>query len=170
MLQNLFLYFRSYTCVKELILVFRILYLYYRTYSCISDLILVLQSIFLHFGSYSCISDLILVLRILYLDYGAYTCLTDLYLYYGAYTCTKVPVVTTQIHYTEVPVGTTGLILILQNLYLFYRYGSTRRYYRIDAEVPVGTFRTLPDSFLYSYSLLKVLSYNCLSTQINRNK
>ena len=31
----------------------------------------------------------------------------------------KVPVGTMQVHYTEVPVGTTGLILILQDLYLF---------------------------------------------------
>ena len=60
----------------------------------------------------------------------------------------EVPVGTTEIHYTEVPVGTTGLILILQNLYLFYRYGSTRRYYRtytyiIDTKVPVGTTEIL---------------------------
>ena len=67
---------------------------------------------------------------------------------------TEVPVGTTEIQYTEVPVGTAGLIFILQNLYLYYRYGSTRRYYRdslygsthryyrTDTEVPVGTFRT----------------------------
>ena len=108
------MYFGSYTCITELILVLRNLYLCYRAYSCISDLILVLQSIFLYFGSYTCVMEHIIVLRILY----------------GAYSCTKVPVDTTQFHYTKVPVGTTGLILILQNLYLFYRYGSTRRYYR----------------------------------------
>ena len=68
------MYFRSYTCLTEHLLVLRILYLCYRTYSCISDLIL--------------------VLRILY----------------GAYYGTKVPIGTTQIHYMEVPVGTTGLI------------------------------------------------------------
>ena len=55
------------------------------------------------------------------------------------FTCTKVPVGTAeQIHYTEVPVGTTGLILtlliqeypyVLLDLYLFFRYGSTHRYY-----------------------------------------
>ena len=38
----------------------------------------------------------------------------------------------------------TGLVLILLNLYLFYRYESTRRYYRAytyftDTGVPVGT-------------------------------
>ena len=54
---------------------------------------------------------------------------------------------------SEVPVGTTGLILILSiqecpyallDLYLFYRYESTRRYYRAytyltDMTVPIGT-------------------------------
>ena len=92
--------------------------MYYGTYTCLTELILVLQSLFLYFGSYT---ELILV--------------------------QKVPVGTTQIHYTEVPVGTTGLIIILQNLYLYYRYGSTRRYYRTDTEVPVGTFRSLSYSF-----------------------
>ena len=47
--------------------------------------------------TYSCISGLILVLQILH----------------GAYYDTKVPVGTIQIPYTEVPVGTSGLILIL---------------------------------------------------------
>ena len=37
----------------------------------------------------------------------------------GAYSYIKVPIYTTQVHYTEVPVGTTRLILILQDLYLF---------------------------------------------------
>ena len=59
--------------------------------------ILVLRILYLYYGAYSCISDLILVLRILH----------------GAYSNTKAPVGTTQIPYTEVPVGTTGLILIL---------------------------------------------------------
>ena len=36
------LYYGSYTCISEHILVLRILYLYYGTYSCISDLILIL--------------------------------------------------------------------------------------------------------------------------------
>ena len=91
---------------------------------------------------------------------------------YKASMCTEVPVGSTQIHYTEVPVGTTGLILILQNLYLYYRYGSTRRYYRdfTCTKIPVGTFRSLSYSFLYSYSLFRVLSYNCLTTQINHKK
>ena len=33
-----------------------------------------------------------------------------LYLFYRTYSGTKVPVGTTQIHYTKVPIGTTGLI------------------------------------------------------------
>ena len=109
----------------EHILVLRILYLCYRTYSCISDPILVFWILYLYYGSYTCIMEHILVLRILY----------------EAYSSTKVPLGTTHIHYTEVPVGTTGLILILQNLYLFYQYESTRRYY-IDftcTKVPIGT-------------------------------
>ena len=59
----------------------------------------------------------------------------------GTYSYAKVPVSSTQMHYTEVPISTTGLILILQNLYLFYRYRSTRRYYRdfTCTKVPVGT-------------------------------
>ena len=59
--------------------------------TCITELILVLQISYLCYRTYSCISDLILILRILY----------------GAYSGTKVPIGTTQIHYTEVPVGTT---------------------------------------------------------------
>ena len=99
--------------------------MYYGTYTYLTELILVLQSLFLYFGSYTCVTEHILVLRILY----------------GVYSCTKLPVDTTHIHYTEVPVGTTGLILILQNLYLFYRYRSTRRYYRdfTCTKVPIGT-------------------------------
>ena len=51
----------------------------------------------MYFISYTCLTEHILVLRILY----------------GAYSSTKVPVGTTQIPYMKVPVGTTGLILIL---------------------------------------------------------
>ena len=44
--------------------------------------------------------------------------------------------------------GTTGLILLLQNLYLFYQYESTRGYYRtytyfIDTRVLVGTTKLI---------------------------
>ena len=176
-LRNVYWYYGTYPYMEvpvsttKLILVLRILYLYYEVYPGLTELILVLLNLFLYLRSYTGVTEHILVLRILCLCYGAYS-------------CTKVPVGTTQVHYTEVPVGTTGLILILQNLYLFYRYGSTRRYcrdfylyksthryYRTDTEVLVGTFRSLPYSFLYSYSLFRVLSYNCLTTRpIIRNE
>ena len=44
----------------------------------------------------------------------------------------------------------------------FYLYKSTRRHYRADTEVPVGTFRSLPYFFLYSYSLFRVLIHTRL--------
>ena len=53
----------------------------------------------------------------MYLSYGSYTCFIEhilvLQILYRAYSGTKVDVCTTQIPYTDVPVGTTGLILIL---------------------------------------------------------
>ena len=64
------MYFISYTCLTEHILVLRILYLCYRTYSYIYDLILVLQSLFLSYGSYTCVTELIRVFRILFLCEG----------------------------------------------------------------------------------------------------
>ena len=63
MLQILFLYFGSYTCITEHILVLRILYL---------------RNIYLSYGSYTCVTELVLVFQILYLYYKAYTCLMDL--------------------------------------------------------------------------------------------
>ena len=84
---------------------------------------------------------------------------------YGAYSRIldrEIPVgITEYFHYTEVLVGTTGLILILSIreypwvLQRFIRYRSTCRYYRTDTEV---------HSDLYSYSLFSVLSYVCLTT------
>ena len=64
------MYFRSYTCLIEHILVLRILYLCYRAYSYISDLILVLQNLFLSYGSYTYVTKLILIFRILFLCEG----------------------------------------------------------------------------------------------------
>ena len=83
-------------------------------------------------------------------------------MYYGTYTCTKVPVGTTHIHYTEVPVGTTEILLVQKYPQVLQsKYRGTLRYYRTYTEVLVGTFRSLLYSFLYSYSLFRVLSYNC---------
>ena len=77
----------------ELTLVLRILYLYYRAYPCLTDLILVLQSLFWCFRSYPGISEHIHVFRILYMHYRTYTCISDLtcisrnlYLSHGTYT------------------------------------------------------------------------------------
>ena len=44
--------------------------MYYRTYTCISDLIHVFQSIYLSYGSYTCFTELIIILRILLLCEG----------------------------------------------------------------------------------------------------
>ena len=42
------MYYGTYICLIEHILILRILYLCYRTYSCISDLIRVLQNLYLY--------------------------------------------------------------------------------------------------------------------------
>ena len=54
----------------------RILYLYYRAYPCLTDIILVLRSLFLSFGTYTGLTELILVFRSTYLYFGFYTCIT----------------------------------------------------------------------------------------------
>ena len=87
----------------------------------------------MYYGSYTCISEHILVLRILYWYYG-----------YGS----------THRYYRDF----TEILLVFV---LHNKYRGTRRYYRTDTEVPVGTFRSLPYSLLYSYSLFEVLSDNC---------
>ena len=56
------MYFGFYICITELIHVFQILYMSYRVYTCLTDLILVLltdlilvlQNLLLSYGSYSC--------------------------------------------------------------------------------------------------------------------
>ena len=85
------MYFRSYTCITELILVLRNLYLRYRANSCISDtevpvgiteliLILVFRILYLSYRAYTYLTDLILALRNVYLSYGSYTYITKLIL------------------------------------------------------------------------------------------
>ena len=64
------MYFRSYTCITELIHVFQILYLSYRAYTCLTDLIFVLQDIFLSYNSYTCVKEMFLVFRILFFCEG----------------------------------------------------------------------------------------------------
>ena len=74
----------------------------------------------MYFGFYTCITKLIHVFQILHVYYRTYTCLTELILVYRT------------------------LILVLQILYLFYRYESTLRYHWTYTcftytGVPVGT-------------------------------
>ena len=120
----------------------------YRVYTCLTDLILFL------------LTDLILVLHNLLLSYGSYSCakvpvgtmsrnISGSYHIQGQIKLLQIRTLVfcryrSQIYYTEVAVVTNELILILQNLYLFYRYESTRRYYRAytyftDTRVPLGT-------------------------------
>ena len=138
------MYYRTYTCLTECILVFRSTYLYFRSYTCITELILVLRNLYLYYRSCAYITRLILILQNLYLYYRHRSTRR----YYRDFTCTKVPV------------GTTKQIQRYPYV-LLNRYRGTRMYYRTYTEVPVGTFRSLPYSFIYSYSLFKVLSYNC---------
>ena len=153
-------YCKTYTGTSYIILVLRSISWSYGTYTCITEFILVFQILSWYYSTYTCISDLIHVLQ-------------NLYLSYGSYSYAKVPVGTmsqnisgsyhiegqirllqirrlfvrrhrSQIHYMEITLVTTGLISNLQNLYLFYRYKSTRRYYRTytyltDTGVTLGT-------------------------------
>ena len=139
--------FRTYTYNR--LMCIRISRRSYRTYGYnrlmfIRDSRRSLKNLYLYYGVYTClevpvgsteITERIIVLRNLYLRYKANSCISDTEVPVGTiehFAGTKVPVGTTeQIHYTDVPVSTTGLILILvfRILYLFYRYGSTCRYY-----------------------------------------
>ena len=91
--------------------------MYYRTYTCLTELILVLRNLYWFYRTYTGFTELILVLRNLYWCYRANSCISVTEVPVGTtehFAGTKVPVGTTEhIHYTDVPVGTTGLILIL---------------------------------------------------------
>ena len=67
-----------YTGISEHVLVLRNLYWSYGTYTCLKELIFV-------YRTYSYLTDLILVLRNLYLSYGTYTGLTELIFVYRTY-------------------------------------------------------------------------------------
>ena len=129
--QILFLYFESCT---------QILYVYYGTYTCLTELILILQNLYGSYESYSCakvpVGTMSWNISGSYHIQGQIRLLQKRTLVFRRYR--------SQIHYTEVTVVTTGLILISKNLYLFYRYETTRRYYRAytyftDTRVPLGT-------------------------------
>ena len=118
--------------------------MYYRTYTCISDLIHVFQILYISYRVYTCLTELILVLRNSYWSYRTYSCAkvpvgtmsrnrSGSYHIQGRIRLIQIQTLVfrryrSQIHYTEVPVGTTGLILILQDLYSFF-----------DTRVPMGT-------------------------------
>ena len=147
------MYYRTYTCISDFTCILRNLYLSYRTYSCVQDL-------FLSYRSYSGVTELILVFRILFFcegtrryDESELNQIQD-----RTYLDTGVPVGTTELDqrqdlfkdrtYQIQELSDAGLILItnlcafrtcsyltdlilvLQNLLLYFRYRSTRRYYR----------------------------------------
>ena len=89
----------------------------------ISELILILVSDLYLFRSPIRVTEFMLIQRYLirywylYLSQISRRSLQNLYLFYGVYTCSEVPVGITEI---------TERILVLQNLFL---YGSTCKYY-----------------------------------------
>ena len=124
------MYYRTYTCILDLTCILQNLYLSYETYIYVQDL-------FLSYRSYTCVTELILVFRILFVCEGTRRHDKSERIRIVSHTRSdKILQIRTfvfrryrsQIHYTEVTVGTTGLILNLQNLYLFS-----------DTRVPVGT-------------------------------
>ena len=150
-LRDVYWYYRTYPYMKvpvgttKLILVLRILYLFYEIYPGLKELIPVLQNLYMYFKSYTCNKELILVLRNLYGSYGSYSCAkvpigtmsqnrSGSYHIQGQIRLLQIRTLVfrryrSQIHYTEVTVVTTGLILIrtsrrsyrvllMQNLYL----------------------------------------------------
>ena len=99
--------------------------------------------------------------------------LQNLYLYYGVYTCSEVPVGTTEI---------TERILVLRNLFL---YGSTRKYYIFKCPkrltlvlisnlsythtgVPLGTIEFILIRSLYggTRKYYRTHTYSCISDLI----
>ena len=74
-----------------------------RSYSAYSYSELIIITGLCSFGTPLGVTELILIFGILFL-------------YYGPYTCTKVLVGTTHIHYMEVPVGTTEILLVQKYL------------------------------------------------------
>ena len=149
------MYFRSYTCLTEHILVLQILYLFYRTYSCLTDLILVFQNLFLSYGSYTCVIELILVFRILFLCEGnrrydkseqiriiSHTRSDHIKYIYQVYTDSNhIPKQTELSVYIIIIFRLIQFLMLITGLCLFYQYGVTRRYYRdfTCTKVPVGT-------------------------------
>ena len=146
----MYLSYESYTCFTELILIFRISYWCEgtRRYDK-SEQIRIIS----HTRSDQTYADTYQIWTLVHSRYGSQQIhIPDSYRF-RTYPKTKQIIGLYHNHiqsYTcsEVPVGTIGLILILQNLYLFYRYESTRGYYRTytyftDTRVPVGTIELI---------------------------
>ena len=72
------MYFGFYTCISNFIHVLQSIYLSYRTYIGLTELILVLRNLYWYFGSYTCVTELIHVFQILHVYYGTYIYLTEL--------------------------------------------------------------------------------------------
>ena len=116
MLQNLYMYFRFYTCLTEHILVLRILFLCEgtRRYDKSERIIIISPT-----KSYQTYVDTYHIWTLVHSRYGSQ-----------------------QIHILILPIREYPWVL--QNLYLFYLYESTHRYYwtytdLTDTGVPVGT-------------------------------
>ena len=129
--------YRTYTGIAELIIIRKYLsvrpnlYWYFVSYTCTRKYILVLRNLYLSYKSYTCITKLVLVFQILVMcegtrkyDKSAQIRLIQIYVRYGHWSIA----------------GTDHNIYI----YLFYRYESTRGYYRTytyftDTRAPLGT-------------------------------
>ena len=103
------MFYKTYSCISDLILVLRILHGAYSDTKVPVGTTEILRNVYWYCGTYSCISDLILVLRILH----------------GAYYDTKVPVGTTEIlrnvyWYCGTYSCISYLIHVLQSIYLSY--------------------------------------------------
>ena len=111
------MYYRTYTCISNLIHVIHNLYLSYGTYTSLTELILVFRSTYWYFGAHTGISDLIRVIQNLYMYFKSYTCNTELILVLrNLFLCEGTR------RYDEL-VSTTGLILIR----------TSRRSYRVSS-------------------------------------
>ena len=136
-LRSIYWSYRTWTCISDLIHVLQSIYLSYGTYTDLTEHILVLQNLDMYFRSYTCLRGHILILRILYWSYGTYSCAkvpvgtmsrnkSGSYHIQGQIQLIQIRTLVfrryrSQIHYTEVTVVTTRLILIR----------TSRRSYRV---------------------------------------
>ena len=90
----------------------------HRSYRAYSYAGLILMTGLCSVGTPVGVTELMLIQRYLYLSDISHRSLQNLYLYYGVYSCSEVPVGITEI---------TERVLVLRNLFL---YGSTCKYYK----------------------------------------